>query len=282
MKTIDMPPAAQEVPAAALPSRKLRMAVLYILATAVVIVLLFAYLGLSPSSFIVDFHFVVDLIQQMLPPNIALFWTNSRVLLSLIETLSMAFLATVFGGAIAMFLAFFAATNTAPHPWIRLGVRTLLVMNRSVPHLIVILVLLIAVGIGPFAGMLALIFGSIGMYGKFFADSIEQADKGMVESVQSVGSTRLQVIRYAVLPQVMPSFVANLFYAFDYNLRAAIPLGIFGGGGIGFELAFANGLLHYKDVLAYTILIVVMINGMERISDWVRRSIITQPMLTTN
>ena len=84
---------------------------------------------------------------------------------------------------------------------------------------------------------------------------------------------------YAVLPQVMPSFVANLFYAFDYNLRAAIPLGVFGGGGIGFELAFANGLLHYKDVLAYTILIVVMINGMERISDWVRRGIITQPQL---
>jgi phosphonate transport system permease protein len=78
-----------------------------------------------------------------------------------------------------------------------------------------------------------------------------------------------------VLPQVMPSFVANLFYAFDHNLRAAIPLGVFGGGGIGFELEFANGLLHYKDVLAYTILIVVMINGIERLADRVRRGIIT-------
>jgi phosphonate transport system permease protein len=150
-----------------------------------------------------------------------------------------------------------------------------------VPHLIVILVVLIAVGIGPFAGMLALVFGSVGMYGKFFADAIEQSDKSTLESVESLGSTRLQIIRYAVLPQVMPSFVANLFYAFDYNLRAAIPLGVFGGGGIGFELAFANGLLHYKDVLAYTILIVVMITAMERISDWVRRGIITQPQLTT-
>jgi len=91
----------------------------------------------------------------------------------------------------------------------------------------------------------------------------------------------MQTIRYAVLPQVMPSFVANLFYAFDYNLRLAVPLGIFGGGGIGFELEFARGLLHYKDVMAYTILIVVMITAMERISDWVRRSIITQPQLVT-
>jgi phosphonate transport system permease protein len=268
-----------DVPANVLPSRKLRFMIFYLLAGAAAIILLFAFLGLTPSSFVVDFHFVTDLARQMLPPNVALFWTKSAILLSLIETLSMAFLATILGGALALFLAFFAATNTTPHPLVRLVARTLLVMNRSVPNLIVILVLLIAVGIGPFAGMLALTFGSVGMYGKFFADAIEQSDKGPLESVESVGSTRLQTIRFAVLPQVMPSLVANLFYAFDYNLRAAIPLGIFGGGGIGFELAFANGLLHYKDVLAYTILIVVMINGMERVSDWVRGRIITQPQL---
>jgi phosphonate transport system permease protein len=233
----------------------------------------------SPSSFVVDSRFIADLFQQMFPPNLALFWTKKSIWVSLVETLSMAFLATILGGFLALFLAFFAATNTTPHPLIRLLVRTLLVMNRSVPHLIVILVLLIAVGIGPFAGMLALVFGSVGMYGKFFADSIEQADKGIMESVQSLGSTRLQTIRYGVLPQVMPSFVGNLFYAFDHNLRAAIPLGVFGGGGIGFELAFAHGLLHCKDVIAYTILIVLMITGMERISDWARRSILTQPQL---
>jgi phosphonate transport system permease protein len=165
---------------------------------------------------------------------------------------------------------------------VRLAVRTMLVAQRSVPPLIVILVLLVAVGIGPFAGVLTLTFGSIGMFGKFFADSIEQADRGTSESVQSVGSTRIQTIRYAILPQVMPSFIANLFYAFDNNLRAAIPLGIFGGGGIGFELAFAHGLLHYRDVMAYTIMIVLLISGMERVSDWVRSSILTQPLSVTN
>lgn len=268
-----------QVPAAALPSRKLRLTILSLAAAVASLWLLFNFLDMSPSSLVVDFRFVVDLLQQMLPPNVALFWTKSSIFLSLIDTLAMAFLGTVGGGLLALLLAFFAATNTTPHPIVRIAVRTLLVANRSVPHLMVILVLLIAVGIGPFAGMLALVFGSVGMYGKFFADAIEQADKGILESVESVGSTRLQTIRFAVLPQVMPSFVANLFYAFDYNLRAAIPLGVFGGGGIGFELAFANGLLHYKDVLAYTILIVIMINGMERVSDWVRRSIITQPML---
>jgi phosphonate transport system permease protein len=270
-----------EVPASALPSRKLRLTIVYLLTIVVAMSLLFWYLGVSPDSFWVDSRFIVDLAQQMLPPNLALFWTKSTLIISLIETLSMAFLATICGGALALFLAFFAASNTTPHPLVRLAVRTLLVMNRSVPHLIIILVLLIAVGIGPFAGVLTLIFASVGMYGKFFADSIEQADKNMMESVTSVGSTRMQAIRYAVLPQVMPSFVANLFYAFDHNLRAAIPLGVFGGGGIGFELAFAHGLLHYKDVMAYTLLIIAMITGMERISDWARRSIITQPQLIT-
>ncbi len=269
-----------EVPKSALPSRKLRFMVLSLATAIVVVCLLFAFLGLTPASFEVDFRFVVDMAQQMLPPHLSLLWTEKSIFLSLIDTLAMAFLGTVVGGALALLLAFFAATNTAPHPLVRLLARTLLVGNRSVPQLIVVLVLLIAVGIGPFAGVLTLIFGSVGMYGKFFADTIEQADKGTLESVESVGGSRLQTIRFAVLPQVMPSFVANLFYAFDYNLRAAIPLGVFGGGGIGFELAFANGLLHYKDVLAYTILIVLMITGMERISDWVRRGILTHPMVT--
>jgi phosphonate transport system permease protein len=267
------------VPNSILPSRKLRMMVVYSVSVIAALTLLFWYLDMSPSSFEVDPRFIVDLFHQFFPPKMSLFWTKPVLWTSLLDTLSMAFLATVCGGAIALVLAFFAATNTTPHPAIRLMVRTLLVMKRSIPPLILILVLLVAVGIGPFAGVLTLTLGSIGMFGKFFADSIEQADKGTAESVQSLGSTRLQTIRYAILPQVMPSFIANVFYAFDNNLRAAIPLGVFGGGGIGFELAFAHGLLHYRDVMAYTIMIVVMITGMERLSDWVRRSIMTQPLL---
>ena len=274
-----------DVPAQILPSRKWRLSVIYLLTILVSMFLLLRYLNVELDSFYVDGRFIVDLAQQMLPPNFSLLWSKPifdriSVLVSLFDTLAMAFLATIVGGAIALVLAFFAATNTAPHPLVRLTVRTMLIVQRSVPHLIVILVLLIAVGIGPFAGVLTLIFGSVGMYAKFFSDSIEQADLGIIESVQSVGSTRTQTIRYAILPQVMPSFVANLFYAFDHNLRAAIPLGVFGGGGIGFELEFARGLLHFKDMIAYTILIVLLITGMERISDWVSRSIITQPQRT--
>jgi phosphonate transport system permease protein len=211
----------------------------------------------------------------MFPPHLQLLWEKGGLLGSLVETVSMAFLGTVFGGCIALVLAFFAATNTSPNPALRLFIRALLAAERSIPNFIVLLVLLIAVGIGPFAGMLSLTVGSVGMFGKLFSDAIEQADKGIFESIQSVGSTKLQLIRYAVLPEVIPSFIANLFYAFDVNLRAAIPLGVFGGGGIGFEFNFADRLLRYKDMLAYALVIIVLITGMERMSDWVRRRILT-------
>jgi phosphonate transport system permease protein len=267
-----------ETPRNVLPSRKLLTTAASFAAVVAVVGFLFQYLELTPNSLEVDPAFVADVFQQFFPPKWSLLAAGS-LWLSMLDTLGMAFLGTIVSGIIAVFLAFLAASNTTPHPIVRLLVRTLLAVQRSLPALIVILVLVVAVGIGPFAGVITLTLGSVGMFGKFFADSIEQADRGISESVDSVGSTRLQTTRYAVLPQVLPSFVANMFYAFDHNLRAAIPLGIFGGGGIGFELQFAHGLLHYHDVTTYTIMIVVMITLMERISDWVRQGILGQPLM---
>jgi phosphonate transport system permease protein len=265
-----------EVPANLLPSRKFLGIMFMMLVTASALAGFTLYLGVDLSNVSGDLHYIRELAGEMFPPHLQLLWNESGLMKSLVETISMAFLGTVFGGCVALVLAFFAATNTSPSPLLRTVIRGLLAAERSLPNFIVLLVLLIAVGIGPFAGMLSLSIGSVGMFGKLFADAIEQSDKGIIESIQSVGSTRLQLIRYAVIPEVAPSFIANLFYAFDVNLRAAIPLGVFGGGGIGFELNFADRLLHYKDMLAYTLVIVVMITGMERASDWVRRRLLTQ------
>ena len=268
------------VPPEALPSRKLHRMIIWMFALIAVLWLLFHFMDVGLNSFEVDAGFLADLAHQMFPPNFRLYWTKDKLFSSLFQTLAMAFVSTVWGGGGALVLAFFAASNTSPNRVLRLAVRTLLAVKRSLPQLIVILVLVLSVGIGPFSAVLALTLSTIGMFGKFFADTIEQTDRHITEAIDSVGSTRMQSVRFAVLPQVLPSFVANLFYAFDVNLRAAIPLGIFSGAGLGFELAFSNGLLHYKDVLAYTILIVLMITVMERISDRLRRAIITQPMLT--
>jgi len=269
------------VPARALPSRKLVASILCLVAVVAATYLLLVLLEVDPNSFFFDLRFLSDIAHQMLPPSFELLWTRKSILFSLLETLSMAFFATMVGGAIALVLGFLAASNTTPHPLFRLLVRTLLASQRSLPHLLLILVLLVAVGIGPFAGAMALTFGTVGTFGKFFADAIEHAEKGVIESVASVGGTRVQTIRFAIVPQVMPAFIGNLFYAFDHNLRLAIPLGVFGGGGIGFELEFARGLLHFHDVILYTMLIVIMITIMERISDWVRRIVLGSSALTS-
>jgi len=264
-----------DVPANVLPSRKFRNTTLFLLATVAILFCSAAYLRVDPTSFSTDLHYVRELAADMFPPNLQLIWRKRGLVKSLFETVSMAFLGTFFGGCVALVLAFFAATNVSPSPRLRMVVRALLAAERSLPSFVVLLVLLIAVGIGPFAGMLSLSIGSIGMFGKLFADAIEQAYKEIFESIQSVGGTKLQLIRYAILPEVVPSFIANLFYAFDVNLRAAIPLGVFGGGGIGFEFDFADRLLRYKDMLAYGLIIIVLITGMERLSDSVRRRLLS-------
>jgi phosphonate transport system permease protein len=209
----------------------------------------------------------------MLPPNLELLWRKTSIWSSLVQTVAMAFLATLGGAAIAFLFALLAATNTTPSQVARFAVRLILTTERCTPNIVVLLVLLIAVGIGPFAAMLSLLVGSIGMFGKLFADAIEQVDIGPVESTAASGASRLQILRYAVLPQVAPSIVANVFYAFDVNLRAAVALGVFGGGGIGFELNVARSVLRYRDMLACLLVIIVMINLMERIADHVRRRI---------
>ena len=229
------------------------------------------YLRVDPWALVRDFHYVVDLAGEMAPPNFRLLWMKRSIWTSLVQTVSMAFLGTLVGACIAVVMAMLGASNTAPNRAIRLAVRTLLAAERCTPQIVVLLVLLIAVGIGPFAATLSLCIGSVGMFGKLFADAIEHVDRGPGEAIAAAGGSHLHVIRYAVLPQVVPSIVANCFYAFDVNLRAAVALGVFGGGGIGFEINVARSVLRYKDMFACLILVMVLINLMERAADQIRK-----------
>ena len=262
---------ATAIPNAVLPSVSFRRRAAAAAAAITCLAASLAFMKANPLDFFRDFHYVANLVGEMLPPNLALLWRKKSILPSLGETISMAFLGTLGGAAVAMVLALAAARNTSPHPLVRGSVQTMLAAERCTPNLVILLVLLTAVGIGPFAATLSLLVGSIGMFGKLFANAIEQVDAGPVDAIAAGGASRLQVIRYAVLPQVAPSIVANIFFAFDVNLRAAVALGVFGGGGIGFELNVARSVLRYKDMLACLILVIVMITVMERVGDFFRR-----------
>ncbi len=233
-----------------------------------------AFLEFKPWLLFTEFHHLVRLAAEMLPPNLAILFGKTSIYTSLAETVAMAFLGSLCGGAVALVLSFFAARNTAPHPAIRSVVRFLFQLERATPNFIQLMVLLIAMGFGPFAGFLSLFIGSVGMTGKLFADAIEQVEPAPGEAVMSVGASRLQVIRFAILPQVMPSIIATWFYTFDVMLRLSVALGIYGGGGLGFELHLAAKVLRYADVLALVLLIIALILTMERVSDFFRRQLI--------
>jgi phosphonate transport system permease protein len=259
-----------ELRSEALPSRKRRRTYLFLGGNVAFVTVAFVVLGIDPTLLFTDFHYIVDLLGEMLPPRVEILWDDPEVFASIGETLAMAFLGTTAGAALAFVLAFLSARNTAPIPWLRTPFRVLLGAQRAAPDFAIMLVIVVAVGFGPFAGTLALVVGSTGMFGKLFADAVEQVDERLLEGLRAVGASRGQVIRYAVLPCVLPSFVANTLYLFEINVGGAIALGVFGGGGLGFSLHLANQTLNYPDMLAYILLIVVMMMLTERLSDRIR------------
>lgn len=256
------------------PSRQFRkrLAVLGGLTGAVAALL--AALGVNPLSLFTEFDHVWRLWQDMFPPRLGVLFQSAALYETIGETLSTAFLGTVFGGGFALAFSFFAASNTAPSRWARVATRAMFSAERSVPEFATMLIIIAVIGVGPFTATLAIGIASVGLCGRLLADSIENVDRRPVEGLDVVGCSRWQSIRYAIMPQVAPAFVSTFFYAFDVNLRRAIVLGYFGGGGLGFHLGQSSGMLNYKEMLAYTLCIILLVVVMERISDFVRKRIL--------
>jgi phosphonate transport system permease protein len=146
--------------------------------------------------------------------------------------------------------------------------------NRSIDALIIAIFFVAAVGLGPFPGTLALAIHSVGMLGKLFFEAVEGIDKGPVEALEASGASRLQVMRWAILPQVMPYFVSYTLYRFELNIRAAVVLGLVGAGGIGFLLTEYMRLFQYQNVATVLLTILVLVMGLGHLSDWTRKKLL--------
>jgi phosphonate transport system permease protein len=262
-----------------LPSKKFKNKVTIFSITAIVVTVACIYLNFNPLVLITEFHYIRDLLGEMFPPNYETLTENTSTGYAILQTLSMAFLGTLYGGVIAIVLAFLAASNTMPYKTVRLVVQGVIALIRIMPTLVVVLIFVIAVGPGAFAGMLTLVFTIIGTFGKLFVDIIENAEDSPGDAIFSVGASRMQVIRYSVIPQILPSLIASLLYSFDVSMRTAISLGIFGGGGIGFKFQLAKSVLHYKDMTASVSIIIVLVVLTEKLSDYLRRRILGEGKL---
>jgi len=204
--------------------------------------------------------------------------TGWLVLKNIGVTIALALMATTFGAILAVPLSFLAARNlmqfSAVSRAIYYVVRGILNILRAIEPLIMAIVFVVWVGLGPFAGVLALTVHSIAALGKLYSESIESIETGPIEAVTAVGANRPQIVWYAVLPQVLPSFIAFTIYRWDINVRMSTIIGFVGGGGIGFLLQQWIRLTDFRAAGTAIIAIAVVVTALDFLSSAVRRRVV--------
>lgn len=199
--------------------------------------------------------------------------TTEGVPYLLLETICIAFLATLVGAILSVPLAFLSAPNIVT-PAVSLIGRTLIMMIRTVPPIIYGLMFIRVTGPGAFAGLLTMSLCSVGMVSKMYIEAIEDLDVRILESLDAAGCTLFQKIRHGILPQLIPDFLSTVIYRFDMNLRDASVLGLVGAGGIGAPLLFAMNAHKWNDVGAILLGLIALVLVVECVSSRLRRKLV--------
>lgn len=202
------------------------------------------------------------------------FWGLGRWSRQLVETLLMAYVGTVLGALAAGLLAFLAAANVAPGRWVRVFVRRFCELCRTVPELVFAMMFVIAFGLGPMAGVLAVVIHTLGALGKLFAEVVENIDMKPVEGVSSTGAPWHVAMRYGALPQVLSNFTSYALLRFEINVRGAAVMGFVGAGGIGQDLIEAIRKFYYSDVSAILVMILATVAVIDTLTSRLRHRLI--------
>jgi phosphonate transport system permease protein len=211
---------------------------------------------------------------------VALMWPPSaggvlpELLVSLLESLAMAFLGTVLAVVVALPLALLGAGNVIGNVLLRFSVRRLYDGLRGIDTLIWALIFVAAVGMGPFAGILALAVPDIGTLSKLFSEALESADRRQVEAVHAAGANRVLAVRLGLIPQVAPVMLSQILYTLESNARSSTVLGIVGAGGIGLALADRIRINNWDEVAFIVLLILAMVAAIDLVSRRLRLKII--------
>ena len=212
-----------------------------------------------------------EILGELFSPNFAFFPQTVR---PLIETFQMAVVSCVIGCAVALPLAFIASRVTSPGRWALWADRSVLNVVRSLPDLLYAVIFVTAVGVGPLAGVLALIVFNIGVVAKLLSETVDGIDQGPIEAAWAVGASRTQMVRSAALPQVMPHYVAFVLYTFELNIRASTVIGIVGGGGIGATLQTQMRAFNFQNVGLVVLELFVLVLAIELVSVTIRRRLV--------
>lgn len=232
---------------------------------------------------------MADLLRRMAPPEFELARGTKNVVnvlgneitigwpvvvTAVVETIQMAIIGTVAAVIMSIPLSLLAARNVSPHPAIYQTVRLILNFLRSIPELVYALLFVAAVGLGPFTGVLALAFSSVGSLTRLYAEAIEQIDPQQVNALRATGANGLQTFIYAVVPQALPLLISYSIVYFESNVRHATILGYVGAGGVGYKLFEYMGTSAYRKLLGTAIVLVIAVTIIDRFSNYLRQRFI--------
>lgn len=232
---------------------------------------------------------MADLVGRMVPPEFELargtkttvevFGTSIQlgwpvVITSVLETIQMAIIGTLGAVLMSIPMSLLAAKNTSPHPVVYQTARLILNFLRSIPELVYALLFVAAVGLGPFTGVLALAFGSVGSLSRVYAEAIEQIDPQQVLALRATGATGVQTLIYAVLPQALPLLISYSIVYFESNVRHATILGYVGAGGVGYKLFEYMGTGAYPKLFGTALVLVIAVTIIDRLSSSLRQRFI--------
>jgi phosphonate transport system permease protein len=229
-------------------------------------------LDFSPARMLNGLHQLGWITLMMIPPDPGT--SLPLYLKALGETLSIALLGTTIAAVFALPVSLLAAKNIVPSNIVRFPVRRFLDSIRGVDTLIWALVWINVVGLGPFAGVLAIAVSDFGAFGKLFSEAIEAADKKQVEGIRASGGNALHEIRFGLMPQVLPVIAGQVLYFIESNTRSATIIGIVGAGGIGLQLAEQIRVLEWQKVSFLILMILVAVAAIDWISGKLRFAII--------
>jgi phosphonate transport system permease protein len=201
-------------------------------------------------------------------------WENQfpqTIIGATIQTIQMALAGTFIALLFAFPISFLAARNTTPNMFIYRIVRTILNLLRTIPDLALGLIFVSAVGLGAFAGTLALAFHTTTVLAKLISESIEGIDEGVVEAIRATGANYFQILSFAVVPQVLPDIISFGLYRFETNIRSAAVLGLIGAGGMGYLMNNAFRTFAYKEACAIVVILMLLVISVDTVSAKLRR-----------
>ena len=213
---------------------------------------------------------MADFVRRMIPPDLSVL---ASAVTGALQTLQIAVVGTTLAAILALPLGFLSARNVVPGP-LFYPARAILNLFRSVDTMVYALFFVAAVGLGPFPGILAVVTYTIMTLAKLYSEAIEGIEPGPVEAIAATGASRLQVLRFGILPQVLPLFASYVLYRLETNIRAATILGFVGAGGIGFYIQTYLRMINYPAASAVLLVLVAMIMGVDFASSRLRARIV--------